>query len=294
MLQDGDRATPFATLSGLQSWIVTRADGNRRIVFTTSDGMTIEGKMLTPDGRDLTAALLGPGASPMAAPASEQDASVGSSQRLAPEPVTAQSQSASSTPEPQTIAAQAGNEVVVPAKATTLDELLDQATRMSVWFSAGNPKPNAPVVYMMADPTCPYCAQSVDKLASKIESGDIDLRVILAPIRNQDAVFQAASILQSQDPAGDFVTHERSQVGTTSSTLTMFDRTAINPDVVRGLQRNVAWGRLNGVKGVPFWIYQGPDGAKVRAGLLADDMLSEIEPLPKQPASYPQSEESAQ
>lgn len=164
------------------------------------------------------------------------------------------------------------------AKAQTASEMFQQATDFSVWFSAGTPKPGAPAIYFIADPTCPYCAKAVDILAQKVKAGDIDLRVILAPIRSQQAVYEAASVLQSQNPGADFLSHELSKTTSNPSTLKVLAPAEINPDIVRGLQRNVEWIRANGVQGVPFWIYTTAEGGKVEFGEVKDDMLTSALP----------------
>ena len=45
------------------------------------------------------------------------------------------------------------------------------------WFSVG--KPGAPVVYMIADPLCPYCHRMWQTLAPRVAKGDFAVNVIL-------------------------------------------------------------------------------------------------------------------
>ena len=308
----GETARPYITISGLKSWIVTTKTGDRRIVFTTPDGLTLEGPLIDPDGRDIAAALLGvsppaaapqtsgspsatsPGLSLLAAP-SKRTADIAP---LPPLPDAAQSVATAEAPGTDlgSSADDAGHgeagsgkagkgdsDAKVPVLPAAIDaaELLKQAGWFTAWFSAGKPKGGAPVLYFMADPTCVHCAASTEKLAPKVASGDIDLRVILAPILSRQAVYQAASIIQSDSPASTFLSHEKSMVGTTPSTLDVLDPKNIEPDVVRALQRNVAWGRTNNVKGVPFWIYEGVDGPTFAAGRVSDDIINAAKPLPQ-------------
>ncbi len=283
-VEDGETATPYLTLSGLKSWIVTDQQGNRRLVFTTQDGMTLDGPLRDQQGRSLSDALLGT-ASP-AAIASTPSGAASATDQTATEsnvvepPPTAQAAPDDAAPQVATQeAAIASNAAPSIKPAASVDDLLAEAGR-KVWFSAGEAKPGAPVLYFMADPTCIHCAASTEKLAPYIESGDMDVRVILAPIRNSRAVFEAASLLQSQNIRSDFISHERAQVGSTSSSLQVLEPSQINADVVRGLQHNVAWGRANGVAGVPFWIYESPNGAKVAAGRITDAIIKDVRPLP--------------
>ena len=337
-----ETAWRYVTISGLQSWVVENHAGERRIVYTTPDGMTLEGKLFNERGGDLTIALLrstlsdeasaealtdnglakikswpkiAPGIAQAAAlsePSSDTTAasqpneqSDKTSLKIAPglppagelsnEPPDAAAMSlmpkaasaapASESPTNDTASSSgqqaSDDDVPVLPAAADASELLKQAGGFTAWFSAGKPKPGAPVLYFMADPTCVHCAASTEKLAPKVASGDIDLRVILAPILSRQAVYQAASIIQSDAPASTFLSHEKSMVGTTPSTLDVLDPKKIEPDVVRALQRNVAWGRTNNVKGVPFWIYEGSNGPTFAAGRVTDDIINAAKPLPQ-------------
>ena len=169
---------------------------------------------------------------------------------------------------------------VLPAAADAT-ELLKQAGWFTAWFSAGRPKKGAPVLYFMADPTCVHCAASTEKLAARVEAGDIDLRVILAPILSKKAVYEAASIIQSKAPDTAFLDPREVVIGSTLSTLKVREPNEIEPDVVRALQRNVAWGRTNNVKGVPFWIYEGQSGPTIAAGRITDEIIGDVRPLPQ-------------
>lgn len=275
--------------------MVTDAHGKSRLVFTTKDGMTIEGRMLAPDGRDLNAALLGRSRQSVAGSEQTQlsthTPAVSSAVRPAPPSTPKGVSSALMTPQsadtsPTTPDGSAPQAKTAPMPATarvpvakTPAELLQQANDHAIWFSAGKPKPDAPVLYFLADPTCPYCAASTDKLAAKVKSGAIDLRIVLAPILSRQSVYQAASILQSKHPAEDFVSHELEEKGKGDSSLTVLSPKDINPDVVRGLQRNVAWARANNVRGVPFWIYRSRNGVKLAAGLVTDAIVDAATPL---------------
>ncbi|MEC5382750.1 thioredoxin fold domain-containing protein [Aurantimonas sp. C2-6-R+9] len=170
-------------------------------------------------------------------------------------------------------------------KAETVDELLVQAATTAVWFPAAPAKPNAPVIYFLADPTCAHCARATEELAPQVRAGDIDLRIILSPILSRDAVYQAATLIQSDDPGRDFLAHALARFSSAGSQLEVLKPTEINPDVVRGLQRNVEWARTNGVQGVPFWIYDTAEGAKVDFGAVKPEMLEQAIAIPEMQAA---------
>ncbi len=283
---------PAMPLGSMQSWIVS--DGRQeRVAVTTPDGFTIVGDLIGPGGQDLSSALLAisglstpipPTGPPLASNLSPSP--VPQPSDFVPPPAAVPSASAllqaspaaSPTVSPASPTVGATPPPLTMAKAQTASEMFQQATDFSVWFSAGTPKPGAPAIYFIADPTCPYCAKAVDILAQKVKAGDIDLRVILAPIRSQQAVYEAASVLQSQNPGADFLSHELSKTTSNPSTLKVLAPAEINPDIVRGLQRNVEWIRANGVQGVPFWIYTTAEGGKVEFGEVKDDMLTSALP----------------
>ena len=306
-VEPSETADRYVTVSGLQSWIVTGKAGERRIVFTTADGMTIQGPLVDQNGRDIATALLAVSASAVTQPVlsslpgslpelSKRSVEIAALSRTPDADNSARSAetggrakaeemhlapSVAST-KPATAAQEAlDDKVAVLPAAADATELLKQAGWFTAWFSAGKPKEGAPVLYFMADPTCVHCAASTEKLASRVEAGDLDLRVILAPILSKKAVYEAASIIQSEAPNTAFLTHEKSIIGSTPSTLKVREPNEIEADVVRALQRNVVWGRTNNVKGVPFWIYEGQSGPTIAAGRITDEIIGDVRPLPQ-------------
>lgn len=296
---------PGVPLGVLQSWIVSEG-GQQRVAVTTQDGFTVVGDVIGPQGQDISSALLALSglsrpqtippnlqSSQLTMPPAQPASPAAAPQAMAPSPASPlQLQTAAPALQPPaavtpsslasaaSAAAPAGaTPPIVMEKAQSLDQLLEQAIDVSAWFSAGTPKPGAPVIFFMADPTCPHCAVAVDMLKDKIQAGDIDLRVILAPIRSQQAVFEAASILQSATPGADFMNHELSKTTSTVSTFKVLQPSEIQPDVVRALQRNVEWMRGNGIQGVPFYIYNTAEGAKVEFGEVKDSMLAAAIPV---------------
>lgn len=268
---------PAIPLGSMQSWIVQ--DGNQqRVAVITADGFTFIGEVYAPGGQDLASALLTI-AGLAEGPTSQNPASSAkvatTTGVLSTTPLSASEfmpSKGGAVPSPVSMPP------LTMAKAQSSEELFLQATDNMAWFSAGTPKSGAPAIYMIVDPTCPHCAVAVDRLAQKVRAGDIDLRVILHPFRSQQAVYEAASILQSKTPGQDFMSHELSKTTSSPSSLKVLAPTEINPDVARGLQRNSEWVRANGVDGVPFWIYKTAEGAQVAFGEVREDMLTNALP----------------
>ncbi|WP_180902426.1 DsbA family protein [Martelella soudanensis] len=158
--------------------------------------------------------------------------------------------------------------------AQSLDELVQQAHDFSAWFPVGNPRPDAPTFFLLADPTCPHCAWSIDSMKPLIQNGDIDLRIILAPILSETAFNISAAILQSDDVGTVFLRNEyaaTSSVGGQKVAAIASDK--IDDQTADILRRNVLWMRQNGIKGVPFFIYKTPEGGQFAFGNLTQQAL---------------------
>jgi thiol:disulfide interchange protein DsbG len=314
----------------MQAWAVEQDDGTEQFALTTEDGLTIYGKVVGPQGEDISGALLstlpaggqkdvvennapagksaaaehpqpsqpqqtGAAAAvsepPAAAPTSEQEPqttpsqqqtaanpsapALGSNVSQGPEQAIAQPEA-----EPRRMASVGSQNVENVPTAQSMDELVAQAKDFTMWFPIGNPKENAPTFYFLADPTCPHCAWAIDGLRSKIESGDIDLRVILTPIRSIEAFNISASILHSENVAQTYLSHEHSITGS-GTPVTQSDPSEFDENVLQALRRNVLWMRQNGIKGVPFFIYRTADGPQFAFGNLTDQAIQTAVAIPE-------------
>lgn len=175
----------------------------------------------------------------------------------------------------------------MPPAAQTPEQLLDQATQFSVWFSAGTPKPGARVAYFLADPLCPHCAEATRKVAPLVESGDLDLRVILMPITGKEAYAAAVSIIQSGDVGTNFLAHEKAHMTSKASPLTLIDPSEYDANVTAAMARNIMWFRKNQMRSVPFWIYPTAAGVKTAVGPIDPSVLDEAVALADPAATEP-------
>jgi len=306
-------ARPLMKVGGMQAWAVPQGDGTEKFALTTEDGLTIFGSVVGPQGEDISGALLStkpdavslktasapsPSRPPSPKVARKEPAASNSDALEAPkrlpeavpaEPVEAPS---SNVGEPGEDAAPAASAAQVEASkpprmasvgsqntpdiptAQSLDELVQQAHDFSAWFPVGNPKPDAPTFFLIADPTCPHCAWSIDSMKLLIQNGDIDLRIILAPILSETAFNISAAILQSDDVGTVFLKNEyaaTSSVGGQKVAAIASDK--IDDQMADILRRNVLWMRQNGIKGVPFFIYKTPEGGQFAFGNLTQQAL---------------------
>ena len=75
------------------------------------------------------------------------------------------------------------------------------------WLLEGDK--NAPrVVYLFADPFCPYCKQFWQQAQPWVKAGKVQLRTLLVGVIKPESTATAAAILASQDPARSWHNYE--------------------------------------------------------------------------------------
>ena len=314
--QHNEGHRPLLRIGEMQAWAIQDESGKPTIALTTEDGLTIIGRILGPQGEDISAALLAtrPNLSALALPAAgsgavstppeEKQAQTEAAALPAPEETQADTTpppSGSVSPslermlaETQTLAtlppddavtttATVSNPVatapIAAAAAPTpevqagMNAIFNQADQERIWFSAATPKEGAPVVYMLADPECPHCQWTIDKMRSQIVSGEIDLRIIFAPITGVAGFNTSLSILHSEDIPNTFMEHMTSNTRGTAA-VAQIDVNGADRAVVQGIVDNINWMRTNRMPGVPFFLYQTEDGARFAFSELPSDILT--------------------
>ncbi|MDW2643931.1 thiol:disulfide interchange protein DsbG [Citrobacter sp. HN-141] len=84
-----------------------------------------------------------------------------------------------------------------------------QRMEKASWILDG--KKDAPViVYVFADPFCPYCKQFWQQARPWVESGNVQLRTLLVGVIKPESPATAAAILASKDPAKTWHDYETS------------------------------------------------------------------------------------
>lgn len=100
------------------------------------------------------------------------------------------------------------------------------------WLRDG--KKDAPVViYVFADPFCPYCKQFWQQARPWVESGKVQLRTLLVGVIKPESPATAAAILASNDPAKTWHDYEAS-----GGKMTLSVPKAISPDHMKSLNMN--------------------------------------------------------
>jgi hypothetical protein len=284
---------PLMKIGEMQAWAVKDEDGRPATALTTPDGLTIVGRIIGPQGEDITAALLATVPDPSASLVPPANA-------ITSTPTSKDVPIVRTSPALDQLQLGAATQVIPSLNVPTPDRGFDsapitaieqpsadvqagintifrQAGDDRIWFSAGTPNPSAPVVYMLADPECPHCQWTIDQMHNEIASGAIDLRIIPAPITGVQGFNTSLSILHSEDIPQTFMAHMTSKTRGTAAVAQM-DATQADKAVIQGIVDNINWMRANKMPGVPFFLYETDQGAQFAFSELPRDILSVAKP----------------
>ena len=122
------------------------------------------------------------------------------------------------------------------------------------WLRIGDPA--APLVYMILDPTCPFCHQAINLMAPAIQARQLQIRAIPVPLLSDESLAVSASILLAPDPGAALWNHLTDQdpirVDATSSTLLLEN---LGPRGQGWLQANITWLANRQLFSVPVFIW---------------------------------------
>ena len=183
---------------------------------------------------------------------------------LAPSPITVTplppaAEAVESSPAADVTPAASGS-----AEPSLEQTLLEDVRRNAMWFSVG--ANDVPAVYAFIDPTCSYSARAISALSEQVGSGQIQLRVVLAPVLSQRSAGLIAAILMSEKPPLAFFDHEVALAERGRSDLEPKAFSTLPAPVQAGIQRNFEMIRDYKIPGVPFFVYETAEGARVVSG----------------------------
>lgn len=135
----------------------------------------------------------------------------------------------------------------------------------SFWISIG--QKSAPPVYMLLDPTCPYCAKSLANLQDDIEAGKIELRVVMAPLLSQRSIELVAGIMEAENPAEALWNHELAYARNGASDLPLGKFGELDKQVIDALMANRAMVQEFKLPGVPFFAWSEGGAVKLLSGV---------------------------
>ena len=141
--------------------------------------------------------------------------------------------------------ASAGTWVAAPGgSALGLMQRLDRAH----WIAAGA-KSSARVVYVFADPDCPFC-NDLWKALKSARAPDVQIRYLLVAVIDADSRGKDAAILESADPAATLEQHERRY---TKGGVT--PKSAVQPATAEAVSVNEALMQALHLYGTPGMVY---------------------------------------
>lgn len=149
--------------------------------------------------------------------------------------------------------------------------LLD-AARGSFWMQVGNP--DAPVAYVFTDPACEPCRASTDLLREKVKAGELQLRVMMLSMVDENALNTIAGIIASEDPAGTFLAMSMETDDDFPSA-----KPHDLPDVIQaGLDRNYQLAEAAAIPQLPFYIFDTEEGPRYISGVPSVEQLKSALP----------------
>lgn len=149
------------------------------------------------------------------------------------------------------------------------------------WVADGAKDPKS-VVYVLADPYCPYC-RAFWLAAQPYEEHGLQARWIWVSYLRPDGPARAAAILEADDPAAAMAEHE-----------SHFAEGGIEPaqspkqDTLKAIRANTNLMRELGVNGTPAIFYKDDNGeVRLIQGMPKLSALPKIFDLPEQPNDHP-------
>lgn len=148
----------------------------------------------------------------------------------------------------------------------------------SRWFGVG--PANAPAVYMVVDPTCPFCSRALVDLEPAVRAGEVQLRIVPAPLLSESATEVVAGVLLSENPAVALFENAAAKAGTGGKEVQRRNFSDLPPEVQADVGRN----RQNvidlGITQIPYFAWETADGFRTLAGVpSADDFQGANAPL---------------
>ena len=146
-------------------------------------------------------------------------------------------------------------------------EILAALRTEAFWFSVGSD--GAAVAYAVLDPGCPHCARAMLNLRSKVERGEMQVRVVPVAALGDRSEELLAAILSNPAPSAAFWRHEIQLATFGSSDLATGETGQLDPRLRDALRNNLELASRLEIAGVPYFAFMDRDGARVRSGVPA-------------------------
>ena len=168
----------------------------------------------------------------------------------------------------------------IPTDTPAADDVSEEGEGISLLdgvrrsFTMQIGEPDAPLIYVITDPSCEPCRVTNDLLRDKVEAGELQMRVVMVDVVDEDSLGTIAGIVTSDDPAQTYLAM------TAEEGVEMpFARTSgIPEEVVQGLEANYAMAEAFKVPQLPMIAFDTEDGPAYISGAPAPEQLASALP----------------
>jgi thiol:disulfide interchange protein DsbG len=243
----GNQLRFMGRLHGLDAYFAEAASGSIQTFYITPDGQAaIAGLMFNTQGQNITMGQV------MTLLQSDPQA-LEAANRLQADAEKQSLQKSQLTPQQQL------------AKAEAVLDAIDTTN----WFRLG--VEDAPIVYMVLDPNCPWCERSMQLLAPLVGQGQIQLRLIPIGLLADTSLAKAAAIISSPNPGEALQRYEgRAKSGPPANTVTQ--------DSILLVRQTEQFTRDYELEGTPHFVFRGFDGVpRIIRGMprnMPDDLMN--------------------
>lgn len=148
----------------------------------------------------------------------------------------------------------------------------------SRWFGVG--PADAPVIYMVVDPTCPFCSRALTDLEPAVRAGEVQLRIVPAPLLSESAAEVVAGVLLSENPAVALFQNAAAKSGKGGSEVRRRNFSDLPADVQADVSRNRQNVISLGITQIPYFAWETADGFRTMTGVPAEgDFQGDNAPL---------------
>lgn len=128
-----------------------------------------------------------------------------------------------------------------------------------------------PMVAMVADPACPWCATAIHRLLPALEKGSIRMHVVPVAVVSAQSTKAVAAILTHADPGARFVEFMVEKAGNPDADPGPLQLDNLTNAIRDGVQANIETIRGFGIRQVPFFAWRDAAGTPHTLSGLPED-----------------------
>ena len=133
---------------------------------------------------------------------------------------------------------------------------------------------------MVVDPTCPFCSRALTDLEPAVRAGEVQLRIVPAPLLSESAAEVVAGVLLSENPAVALFQNAAAKSGKGGSEVRRRNFSDLPADVQADVSRNRQNVISLGITQIPYFAWETADGFRTMTGVPAEgDFQGDNAPL---------------